>query len=694
MPKKAAKKKAKRPAKKAVKKPAKKKVKIKVADLAKELGKDPKELLTVLKDLGVSAKTTASSIDEESAKIVRELLLAPKKVEKKEDLSAEAPSELVPSSIEGVEGAKAEKAPKIKIETPDIVVRELADKLGHKVSDLIKELMRKGFMVTLNQRISAEVAADVAGVFGIEIEVKTEKLAEKKEEELFLLEEEEKDLVQRPPVVTIMGHVDHGKTKLLDAIRSTKVAESEAGGITQHIGAYQVDVHGKKITFLDTPGHEAFTALRARGARVTDIAVLVVAADDGIMPQTIEAIDHARAAKVPIIVAINKIDKPEASPDRVKQQLSERGLQPEDWGGQTVTVLISAKERTGVDDLLEMILLVSDVQVLKANPQAKAAGIVIESKLDKNRGPVATVLIKNGTLRVGQNFVVGSTCGKVRALINDKGERVTKALPSFPVEILGLSGVPVPGVLLRVVSSEREARELAEKIKAEEGGHLRRAAQTLEQFSHIVKEGKRKDLILILKADVQGSLEALHNSLNKLSIEGMHPDVIHKAVGNINESDVLLAEASNAVILGFHVMISPRAKELAESEGVEVRLYDVIYKLIEDIEKALEGMLEPEFEEVVIGRAEVRQTFKYSKVGVIAGCFVQSGLFKRGAGLRVVRDGNKTYEGKVESLKRFKEDVKEVQENFECGIAMAGYTDFKTGDILECFEKRQKERSK
>ena len=453
-------------------------------------------------------------------------------------------------------------------------------------------------------------------------------------------------------------------------------------------------MHGKKITFLDTPGHEAFTALRARGARVTDVAVLVVAADDGIMPQTIEAIDHARAAQVPIIVAINKIDKPEANPDRVKQQLSEKGLQPEDWGGQTVTVPISAKERTGIDNLLEMILLVSDVQDHKANPQARAAGIVIESKLDKSRGAVATVLIKNGTLKVGQSFVVGSIFGKVRAMSNDKGERIPKAPPSFPAEILGLSGVPVPGSLLQVVSNEREARELAEKKVLEESQHLRRAAQTLEQFSHTIKEGAHKDLTLILKADVQGSLEALHNSLNKISIEGMRVDVIHKAVGNINESDVLLAEASNAVILGFHVTISVRAKELAEAEGVEVRLYDVIYKLIEDIEMALEGMLETEYEEVTVGRAEVRQTFKYSKVGVIAGCFVQSGFFKRGLGLRVLREGKQVYEGKVESLKRFKEDVREVQENFECGVAVMGYSDFKVGDVLECFEKREKVRKK
>ena len=664
--------------------------KIKISDLAKELGKTSKELLVILKDLGVTAKTAASSIEEESAQVVRDLLSPKKEVpkEKPSPIPSPAPAP-TPSQVSAPTPAPSTPA-NISIPEDGIVVKDLAVKMGLKSSDLIKELMKRGMLVNLNQKIAASVAVEIAPTFGKAVEIEVPKAAAQKEAEL--PQEATADMKHRPPVVTILGHVDHGKTKLLDAIRSTKVAESEAGGITQHIGAYQVEVKGKKITFLDTPGHEAFTALRARGAKVTDIAVLVVAADDGVMPQTIEAIDHARAAGVPILVALNKIDKPTANADRVKQQLSQHGLQPEDWGGQTVMVPVSAKQKQGIDELLEMILLLAEMQDLKANPKARATGIIVESKLDKSRGPVATVLIKNGTLKVGDNFVSGAAYGKVRALVNDKGSRVNQAPPSFPVEMLGASEVPKPGDTLQVMESDRAAKDLAEKNRLTRVKVSGRAAQTLEDFSKEVKEGVKTDLNLIIKADVEGSLEALTQNLTGLEIEGLHIHIIHSGVGNINESDVLLAEASGTILLGFHVEIDARAREIAETEEVKIRLYDIIYKLIDDVKLALTGMLEPEYEEVTVGSAEVRQTFKYSKLGVIAGCFVTSGKFVRGVGLRIFREGNKVYEGKVESLKRFKEDVKEVAEGYECGIAIPGYEDFKVGDQLNCFEMREKKR--
>jgi translation initiation factor IF-2 len=662
--------------------------KLKVSELAKELGKTAKEILMVLKDLGVAAKTAASSIDPESAKVVRELL-APKKVEKP------APPPPPPPPLPKAEPPKPAPPPPppppkekiVKVPLTGIIVKDLSDSMGFKTSEVIKELMKKGILITLNQKINPEVAENVAAVFGFKVEVEAPPAAQRKFE---IPVEEEGKMVHRPPIVTIMGHVDHGKTKLLDAIRQTKVAESEAGGITQHIGAYQVNIKGKKITFLDTPGHEAFTALRARGAKVTDIAILVVAADDGVMPQTVEAVDHAKAAGVPILVAINKIDKPDANPDRVKTQLSELGLQPEDWGGTTVTVLVSAKEKRGIDDLLEMILLVAEMQELKANPEARALGIVVESKLEKGRGPVATVLVKNGTLRVGDCFTTGSTYGKVRALVTDKGERINKATPSMPVEVLGSAEVPQPGDLLQVTESEQEAKELAEQKKAMQAKLGVRAAQSLEEFSSEVEAGERHDLNLILKADVKGSLEALLNSISGIEASGLHVKILHSGIGNLAESDILLAEASNAIVAGFNVELNARAKEMAESEGVQVRIYQIIYKMLDDIKLALSGGLKPEYEEVVVGKAEARKTFRYSKVGVIAGCFINSGKFIRGAGLRIFREGEKIYEGKLESLKRFKEDVKEVAEGYECGVAIQNYEDFKEGDVLECFEVREK----
>ena len=702
--------------------------KIKISDLAKEMGKTSKELIKALGELGTTVKTAASSIDQETAKAVKELLVpkneglapTPKKTEAEKPKAKEVKAAVAP--VEAKKVAKKEEPvlpppppapvevppppppppptpapvaekPKILIPEEGIVLKELAEKLNNKVSDVIKELMRKGVMATINQKITFEVAKDLGSIFGIELEMETKRPAAQKDLVVTTEDVDETKMKYRPAVVTVMGHVDHGKTKLLDAIRSTKVAESEAGGITQHIGAYQVNVKGKKITFLDTPGHEAFTALRARGAKVTDIAVLVVAADDGVMPQTIEAADHAKAAGVPIIVAINKVDKPDANIDRVKQQLSsELGLQPEDWGGQTVTVPISAKQKTGIDELLDMILLVAEVLDLKADPGAKAVGVVVESRLDKGHGPIATVLVKNGTLKIGDPFVSGATSGKIRALISDKGERIQKAPPSAPVLVIGASEVPKPGDLLQVVDSDQEARQMAEQLSDMHKHMGQRAAQTLEDLSSEVEKGEKVELKLIVKADVQGSLEALIQSLSDLEVSGTHVNIIHRGVGNINESDVLLAEASNAIVSGFNVQTETRAKEFAESEGIEIRMYNIIYKMLDDMKLAMAGMLKIEFEEVVIGKAEVRQTFKFSKVGVIAGCFVNSGKFIRGLGLRIFRDGEKIYEGKLESLKRIKEDVKEVSEGYECGVAIVGYEDFKVGDLLECFEKREKAR--
>ncbi|MFC1511126.1 translation initiation factor IF-2 [Candidatus Margulisiibacteriota bacterium] len=665
--------------------------KIKVGALAKRLKIDTKELLKVLKDLNVSAKTAASSIDEETAQIVKEVV-----VPKKEVVTAPIPS--VPEKEKVKEEVKAEAEAEAKegeeptgptINSNEITVKDLANLIQAKPSLVIMELMKKGAMANINQQISAEMAKEVAGQLGIQIIVKKPKTAAEVSHDLNI-----EQLVHRPPIVTIMGHVDHGKTKLLDVIRKSRVAEGEAGGITQHIGAYQVEVHGKKVTFLDTPGHEAFTALRARGARVTDIAVLVVAVDDGVKPQTIEAIDHAKAAKVPIVVALNKIDRPDADIDRVKQQLSKHELVPEDWGGKTVMVPTSAKENQGIKELLEMILLVAEVQELRADPKATPVGIVVESRLDKGKGPVADVLIKNGTLRVGDIFFSGATSGKVRALFNEHGQRLKEAGPSTPVEVLGASAIPKAGDLLKVVASEKSAKQLAEKNQQQQKSTLQRNVLSLEDFSKHVKEGERKNLNLVLKADVQGSVDAIKQSIQGLTVGNISINIIHAAVGSVNESDIMLALASGAVVVGFHVSFEGNAESVSAKEGVEVRLYDIIYKLIDDIKLAMEGMLEPEYEEVVIGHAEVRNLFKFSKVGVIAGCFVTDGRLARGAKMRIFRNEEKIHEGKLVSLKRFKDDVKAVEQNFECGVAIPGYSNFEAGDIVEAFEIREKSRKR
>jgi translation initiation factor IF-2 len=576
-----------------------------------------------------------------------------------------------------------------------VTVKDLSGALGVPMSQIIKILMGLGQMRTATQSLSDEEVELIGTEVGREVTIKH--AADDEEPET--IEDAEADLSARPPVVTIMGHVDHGKTTLLDAIRSTSVVDTEAGGITQHIGAYQADVDGRKLTFLDTPGHEAFTAMRARGAKVTDIAVLVVAADDGVMPQTKESISHARAAEVPIVVAINKIDVPDANADRVKTELASEGLQPEDWGGTTQFAAVSAKQQTGLDELLEKILLVADAELdLRANAKAEASGPIIESRLDVGRGPVATMLVQRGTLRVGDAIVAGDAAGKVRALYDYRGERVKEAGPGQPVEILGFDHPPAAGELSRVVEHERQAKDLAEK-RAE---RLRReqlaqrstvSGLSLETLFEQMQAGAVQELNIVLKGDVQGSVEALVGELGKIQHPEVRVNVIHTGVGGITENDVNLASASNALVIGFNVRPSAEARQLAEREGVDIRTYRVIYKLTEDIEQALVGMLSPVTTEEILGEAEVRALFKVSRLGTIAGCMVTDGLVRRGANVRVVRDGTVINETSIAQLKRFKEDAREVAEGFECGILLDGFNDVKEGDVLEVFETREVERT-
>ncbi len=593
------------------------------------------------------------------------------------------------------QAAKEKIAPvlpkEIEVSGP-LTVGEFARLLRREASAVIKKLITQGIMATINQEIDVETMMLIADEFNVELIYK-EQVDESLFEEIEEIDDPN-DLLERPPVVTIMGHVDHGKTTLLDRIRKSKVAAGEAGGITQHIGAYQVEVSGKKITFLDTPGHAAFTTMRARGAKVTDITVLVVAADDGVMPQTVEAINHAKAAEVPIIVAINKMDKPEANPERIKQQLTEYGLIPEEWGGETIFVPISAMKGEGISELLEMILLVAEVQELKANPDKRARGVVIEAKLDKGRGAVATVLVQNGTLKVGDGIVAGNYFGKIRAMINDRGRRVKAAPPSTPVEILGLSDVPNAGDAFMVFEDERKGRAIAEKRRAKQKEEERGASArvTLDDLFKQIKEGDIKELNVIIKADVHGSAEALRGSLEKIDIEGVRVKIIHAAVGAITESDIILASASNAIIIGFNVRPEANARVMAEQEKVDVRLHRVIYTAIEEIEAAMTGLLDPELQEKVVGTAEVRQTFKVSKVGVIAGCYVTEGKVVRDGKVRLIRDGVVVHEGKLETLKRFKDDAKEVAQGYECGITLANYNDIKEGDVIEVYVIEEKER--
>ncbi|MEG6565939.1 translation initiation factor IF-2 [Thermoanaerobacterium saccharolyticum] len=674
--------------------------KTRVYELAKELKITSKELISKLNDLDINVKNHMSTLEDDEVSLIIDLL-----TEKEENATDELVEEYdeigekpkKPNKKQKKSDAKKAKNDSNKpqddsvkiISIPAfITVKELSEKMKINPSDIIKKLISKGIMVTINQQIDYENASQIAEEYGF--------LLEKKEEnednlEIIDKEDDEKDLLPRPPVITVMGHVDHGKTSLLDAIRKTNVTQREAGGITQHIGASVVEINGKKVVFLDTPGHEAFTAMRARGASVTDIAVLVVAADDGVMPQTIEAINHAKAANVPIIVAINKIDKPNANPDRVKQELVEYGLVPEDWGGNTICVNVSAQKNIGLDDLLEMILLEAEMLELKANPNRPARGTIIEAQLDKNRGPVATVLVQKGTLKTGDVIIAGTAYGKVRAMFDDKGRKVKKASPSIPVEVLGLSDVPKAGDILVVLDDEKKARSIAEKRKEKfrEEEMMQKQKISLDELFNQIKEGNVKELNIILKADVQGSVEALKSSIEQLSNDDVRLRVIHGAVGAITETDVMFASASNAIIIGFNVRPDSKAKSLAEKEKVDIRLYRIIYDAIDDLKAAMKGMLEPEYREKELGKAEVRAVFRVPNVGNVAGCYVVEGKISRNANIRLVRDGIVIFEGKISSLKRFKDDVKEVQSGFECGIGIERFNDIKEGDVLEAYQMEE-----
>jgi translation initiation factor IF-2 len=698
--------------------------KVRVYELAKELGTTSKKLIDVMESMDIKVNNHMSTLTDDEATRVMAVLTgqskekppqepakavtakpeaapkkeaakpekaatAEKKKEKKKPEEQPAPSRKARKALQEEKRAALlkEKRPKIKLEG-QISVGELAGRLEVTPAQLIGYLMEMGVMATINQLLSPDTIELVAEEYGYDFEY----IEDPVEEELLTVAgDDQKKEILRKPVVTVLGHVDHGKTSLLDAIRNANVTAGEFGGITQHIGAYQVKVNEKKVVFLDTPGHEAFTAMRARGAQVTDIAVLVVAADDGVMPQTIEAINHAKAAHVPVLVAINKIDKPDANPDRVKQQLSDHGLVAEEWGGDTIFVPVSAIRGDGLEELLEMILLLSEVAELKASPERAGKGTVIEAKLDRGRGPVATVLVQDGTLRVGDPIICGSIAGKVRAMQNDRGERVKTAGPSTPVEIVGLSDVPLAGDLFQVVSDDRVARQVAEKrtVKLKEATkHVQRV--TLDDLFKQIQEGEVKDLNLILKGDVHGSVEALQEALYKLSLEEVQIKIIHTGVGAISESDVMLAAASNAIVIGFNIRPDNNARKLAEQDKVDIRLYRVIYEAIEDIKAAVTGMLKPIMKEVIQGQAEVRQLFKVSRLGSIAGSYVLEGKINRNAMIRVIRDGTVVLEnGKLDSLKRFKDDVKEVLTGYECGILIENFNDLHEGDIIEAYTMEQ-----
>lgn len=667
--------------------------KIRVYELAKELRVPSKVLINVLMDeFGVEVKNHMSVIEDEDAALIKELLAGS---EANSELVAEYEAELA----EEVNNAAKKKKKRKKGSEDDnleqdvevieigktITVKELAEKLNKPVNDVIKTLIFTGVMAAINQEIDFETAEKVAEKYEVAVyEKEEENTLEEFEEETDV---EEENLAKRPPIITVMGHVDHGKTSLLDAIRKSKVTSTEAGGITQHIGAYTVEVNGETLTFLDTPGHEAFTAMRARGAQITDVVILVVAADDGIMPQTVEAINHCKAANVPMIVAINKMDRDGANPDRVKQELTEHGLVVEDWGGDIIAVPVSAKTRENIDTLLEMVLLTSEMQELKADAGRKAKGTVVEAKLDKGRGAVATLLVQNGTLHMGDSIIVGSTYGRIRAMFDDSGKKIKSAGPSIPVEVLGLSEVPAAGDRFTVVKDEKTARNMAEarkeKIRQESFATSHRVS--LEDLYSQIKEGSVKELSVIVKADVQGSVEAIKASLEKLSTDDVKVRVIHGAVGAISETDITLAAASNAIVIGFNVRPDNNAVAASERDGVEVKTYRVIYDAIEDIKSAMIGMLDPEYKEVVLGTAEIRATYKISNVGTIAGGYVLTGKLVRNADVRVIREGIVIFESKLASLKRFKDDVKEVNAGYECGFSVEKFNDIKEGDIIEAY---------
>ncbi|MFR1707870.1 MAG: translation initiation factor IF-2 [Clostridium sp.] len=680
--------------------------KVRIYELAKELEVSNKELISVLMDeFGVEAKNHMSVIDEEDADLIKELYEEQKKelAEKKEiieeyeskineDISKQQrKNSKVRKNNNKRSEEKVEDTPDEVIEVEEtIVVKDLADKLKKPVVEVIRALIFQGVMASVNQEVDFNTASKLIESFG-SIAVLKEKnvgeVAKEQEDEIDDLDEEtsESTETKRPPIVTVMGHVDHGKTSLLDAIKKSKVTATEAGGITQHIGAYTVDVNGERITFLDTPGHEAFTSMRARGAQVTDIVILVVAADDGIMPQTVEAINHCKAAEVPMIIAINKMDKESANPDRVKQELTEYGLVSEDWGGDTICVPVSAHTKEGLDNLLEMVVINAEMLELKADANRKAKGTVIEAKLDKGRGPVASILVQNGTLKSGDSIIVGTTYGRIRAMIDDKGKKTKTAGPSMPVEILGLSEVPEAGDRFTVVKDEKTARIMAEsrkeKIRQE---HFKTSNRvSMENLYSQIQEGKVKELSVIVKADVQGSVEAVKQSIEKLSTDNVKVRVIHGAVGAITETDVSLAYASNAIIIGFNVRPDNNAISVAERDSVEIKTYRIIYDALDDIKSAMIGMLEPEYKEVVIGRCEARQVYKISNVGTIAGCYVLNGKITRNCKVRVLRDGIVITESTLASLKRFKDDVKEAAAGYECGLSVDKFNDIKEGDIIE-----------
>ena len=674
--------------------------KIRVYELAKELNVSSKDLITLLmEEFGVEVKNHMSVIEDEDAALIQELIGENGIPETKKSIVDEYEDQLAEEVNKGV---RKKKKTKKEIEREEIeknaeaacgvveigdtiTVKELCEKLGKPTAEVIKNLIFLGVMAGVNQEIDFATAEKLCEKYEVIAERK------KEETELEAFEEDtdivEENLEKRPPIVTIMGHVDHGKTSLLDAIRKARVTDTEAGGITQHIGAYTVTLNGEKITFLDTPGHEAFTAMRARGAQVTDVVILVVAADDGIMPQTKEAISHCKAANVPMIVAINKIDRPGANVDRVKQELTEHGLVSEDWGGDTICVPVSAKTGENLDSLLEMILLTAEMQELTADPNRKSKGTVIEAKLDKGRGAVASLLIQNGTLHVGDSILVGSTYGRIRAMFDDMGKKIKSAGPSIPVEVLGLSEVPAAGDRFVVVKDEKTARNMAEirkdKIKTE--SHQTSHRVSLEDLYSQIQEGKVKELSIIVKADVQGSVEAIRQSLEKLSTDDFKVRVIHGAVGAITETDITLAAASNALMIGFNVRPDSNAIAAAERDGVDIKTYRIIYDAIEDVKSAMIGMLDPEYKEVVNGKAEVRMTYKISNVGTIAGCYVTDGKIVRNSEIRVIRDGIVIFESVLASLKRFKDDAKEVNKGYECGLSVERFNDLKEGDIIESF---------
>ncbi|MCA0983286.1 translation initiation factor IF-2 [Halobacillus yeomjeoni] len=688
--------------------------KMRVYEYAKKNEVTSKQVINQLKEMNVEVSNHMSTLDDDVAKKLDQTFGKEKAPEKKQD---NKPKNEKKSSNKNNQKPANQKnnrnkqrnnqnqqqqqpPKKNKKQTPEkvtysgsLTVGELAEKLNKDSSEIIKKLMFLGVMATKNQDLDPDSIELICEEFGVEVE--EEVIVDETDIENMTFEDDPADLQERPAVVTIMGHVDHGKTTLLDRIRDTKVTEGEAGGITQHIGAYQIEENDKKITFLDTPGHAAFTSMRSRGAQVTDIAILVVAADDGVMPQTKEAISHAKAAGVPIIVAVNKMDKEGANPDRVMQELMEYELISEDYGGETIFVKMSAVQGEGIDELLEMIVLVSEMEELKANPNRPAYGTVIEAELDKGRGPVATLLVQNGTLNVSDSLVVGNTFGRVRAMVNDIGRRVKVAGPSTPVEITGLNNVPQAGDRFLVFEDEKKARSVGEARaqKQLEENRSANAKVSLDDLFEQIKQGDIKDINLIIKGDVQGSVEALAGSLEKIDVEGVKVKIIHTGVGAITESDVTLASASNGIIIGFNVRPDGNARKAAESEDVEIRLHNIIYKVMEEIEAAMKGMLDPVFEEKIIGQVEVRDIFKVSKVGTIAGSYVTEGKVTRNSGIRVIRDGVVIYEGEIDALKRYKDDAKEVMQGYECGITIKNFNDIKVGDIIEPYEMQEVERT-